>query len=205
MRTSATTLWHHADFLRLWLGQTVSKCGSQIGAGALGLTAILVLAATPAQMGLLAAAGTLPTLLVGLPAGVWADRTRRRPMLIAADLGRALLLLSVPLAVLVGMLTMAHLYVVTALIGMLTILFDVAYQAYVPTLLAREQIVEGNSKLGGSDSVAEIAGQPLGGAFVQLISAPWTVAWDLVCCCVPACRSPHRPFANCGRCRSQTR
>ncbi|HEU5014099.1 MAG TPA: MFS transporter [Roseiflexaceae bacterium] len=180
MATSATTLWRHADFLRLWAGQTISRFGSQIGAGALGLTAILVLSATPAQMGLLAAAATLPTLLIGLPAGVWADRLRRRPMLIGADLGRALLLLSVPLAALGGLLTMLHLYVITALVGMLTILFDVAYQAYVPTLLAREQIVEGNSKLGVSDSVAEIAGPPLGGALVQLISAPWTVAWDAV-------------------------
>jgi Na+/melibiose symporter-like transporter len=171
-------LWRHRDFMRLWLGQTISKFGSQIGGGALNLTAILVLSATPVQMGLLSAAGSVPVLLFGLLAGVGVDRLRRRPIMIAADLGRALLLASIPLAALLSLLGMAQLYLVAALVSILTICFDVAYEALLPTLVEREQLVEGNSKLGVSDSVAEIGGPPLGGALVQLISAPLTVALD---------------------------
>ncbi|MGZ3676845.1 MAG: MFS transporter, partial [Ktedonobacterales bacterium] len=97
---AAATLWRHPDFVKLWTGQTVSKFGSHVTGIALPLTAVLTLAATPAQMGVLAALGSLPVLLIGLPAGAWVDRLRRRPLLIAADVGRALLLLSIPTAVL---------------------------------------------------------------------------------------------------------
>lgn len=171
-------LWLHRDFRRLWAGQTVSQLGSTITREALPYTAILTLQATPLQMGLLGAAGAAPLLLLGLLAGVWVDRLRRRPIMIAADLGRALLLLSVPLAYLLGWLGIAQLYVVAALAGVLTVCFNVAYQAFLPTLIDREQLVEGNSKLGMSNSVAEIAGPPIGGALVQLISGPVTVLLD---------------------------
>src|SRR3712207_5164879 len=95
-------LWRHADFMRFWLGQTISEFGS--GLGALSLTAILLLGASPAQVGVLAALGGLPVLVIGLQAGVWVDRVRRRPLLIAADLLNALLMLSVPVAWFLGVL-----------------------------------------------------------------------------------------------------
>src|SRR5262245_3431412 len=111
-RMPSAGLWRHRDFMRLWVGQTISKFGSQIGGGALDLTAILVLSATPVQVGLLSAAGSVPVLLFGLFAGVGVDRLRRRPILIAADLGRALLLASIPLAALLGLLGIGQLFLV---------------------------------------------------------------------------------------------
>src|SRR5262245_20296796 len=171
-------LWRHRDFMKLWTGQTISQLGSHIGGGALRFTAILILGATPFQISALAAAQLLPALLLGLLAGVWVDRLRRRPLLIAADVGRGLLLLSVPLAYLLGLLRIEQLYLVAALAGALGILFDVAYGAYLPGVVGREQLIEGNSKHGASDSVAEIAAPPLGGALVQLLSAPLAIVFD---------------------------
>ncbi|GAB4189004.1 MAG: MFS transporter [Roseiflexaceae bacterium] len=173
-----TGLWGHRDFMKLWAGQTVSQLGSQIGGGALRYTAILALGATPVQLGLLSAAQVLPALLLGLFVGVWVDRVRRRPLLIAADLARGLLLLSVPLAALAGVLRIEQLCLVAALVGALSIVFEVAYQSYLPALVRRDQLVEGNSKLGVSDSLAEIAGPPAGGALVQTVGGPLSVALD---------------------------
>src|SRR5689334_19840735 len=143
-------LWRHHDFMRLWAGQTVSQLGSTMTREALPYTAILALHATPVQMGLLGAAGSAPLLLFGLLAGVWVDRLRRRPIMIAADLGRALLLLSVPLAYLLGWLRIEQLYLVAALVGVLSLFFDVAYRALLPGLVQRDHLMEGNSKLGMS-------------------------------------------------------
>jgi MFS family permease len=180
MRLRLTGLWRHSDFMKLWAGQTISLFGSHIGGGALRYTAILILGATPLQLSLLSAAQMLPMLLLGLLAGVWVDRLRRRPILIAADLGRGLLLLSVPLAYLLGVLRIEQLYLVAALAGALAIVFEVAYGAFLPSVVGRERLVEGNSKLGASDSVAEIAGPPAGGALVQLISAPLAIIFDAI-------------------------
>jgi Na+/melibiose symporter-like transporter len=171
-------LWRHADFMRLWSGQTISLFGSTITREALPYTAILVLGATPFQMGLLGAAGLAPLLIVGLFAGVWVDRVRRRPLMLVTDLLRSLLLLSIPLAYLLGGLSMAQLYVVMALAGVLNVLFDVANESLLPQLVEEDQLVEGNSKLGVSASLAEIMGPSAGGALVQLISGPLTVLID---------------------------
>src|SRR5215213_2083828 len=138
-------LWRHRDFMRLWGGQTISKFGSTITREALPYTAILILGASPIQMGLLGAAGAAPLLLLGLFAGVWVDRVRRRPLMIAADVGRALLLLSVPVAYLLGWMRIEQLYVVAALTGVLTVFFNVAYQSALPGLVRREHLLEGNS------------------------------------------------------------
>jgi len=173
-----TGLWRHRDFLWLWAGQTASSLGSTITREALPYTAILTLSATPLQMGLLGAAGAAPLLLFSLFVGVWVDRRRRRPIMVLADLGRALLLLSIPLAYLLGALNIVQLYVVSALVGILTVFFDTAYQAYLPALVGREQLVEGNSKLSLSGSLAEISGPPLGGLLVQLIGGPLAVLLD---------------------------
>jgi predicted MFS family arabinose efflux permease len=173
-------LWRHGEFRKLWIGQTISEFGSRITREGLPLTAVLVLHATPAQMGLLAGAGALGAVLVGLPAGVWVDRLRRRPLMIVADIGRALLLGSVPLAFLWGVLGMAQLYAVATLAGMLTVLFEVAYQSYLPVLVERQQVLEGNSKLLLSSAAAEIAGPGVTGFLVQWITAPIAILFDAV-------------------------
>jgi MFS family permease len=149
-----------------------------ITGAALPLTALLVLSASPVEMGLLGAVGMAPVLLVGLPAGVWVDRLRRRPLMIWADVCRAVLLFSVPAAFLLGTLSMAQLYVVAALTGALNVLFDVSYRSYLPSLVRREQLVEGNSKLSMSNSVAEVAGPATGGILVQIATAPIAILVD---------------------------
>ena len=145
---------------------------------ALPLTAILTLDSTPAQLGILTAAATLPSLLVSLPAGAWVDRLRRRPVLIGADLGRALLLGSIPLAAALGFLRIEYLYLVAALASALTVFFDVAADSYLPALVPRDQLVAGNSKLAASESLAQIAGPGVGGVLVQLITAPVAILVD---------------------------
>lgn len=164
--------------MKLWTGQTISELGSRITREGLPLAAVLTLGATPIQMGWLAAIGSLPVLLVGLFAGVWVDRLHRRPILILADLGRFLLLLTIPLAAILGALNMVQLYVVIALAGILSVLFDVAYAAYLPSLVGREYIVEGNQKLALSSSTAEVLGPGLAGFLVQLVTAPLAILLD---------------------------
>lgn len=171
-------LWHNPDFVKLWVGQTVSNFGSGITGIALPLTAVLVLSASPAQMGILGALDGLAVVVFGLLAGVWVDRVRRRPLLIASDLGRALLLGSIPLAALTGMLSLTQLYGVAALVGILTVFFNVADESYLPTLIPQEQLVEANSKLAMSDSLAEMSGPALAGPLVQLLSAPLAIVFD---------------------------
>lgn len=173
-----TGLWRHPDFLKLWAGQTISLCGSQITLVALPLVAVLTLHASPAQMGLLRAFQTAPALLIGLFAGAWVDRVRRRPLLVGADLGRAALLGLIPLAAALGALRMPTLYAVGFAIGVLTLCFDVAYFSFLPSLVRRDQLVEGNSKLEVSFSVASIGGPGLAGALVQLVSAPLAILLD---------------------------
>jgi predicted MFS family arabinose efflux permease len=176
IHTRRRGLWQHKDFMRFWLGQTISEFGS--GLGALSLTAILLLGASPAQVGLLAALSGLPVVLVGLQAGVWVDRLRRRPVLIAADVLSALLLVSVPLAWYFGLLRIEQLYVVTFLTGILTVFFRVAHQSLTPSVVRREHIVEANAKLGLSSNVAEITAPGIGGLLVQVITAPLAVLVD---------------------------
>jgi MFS family permease len=173
-------LWRHRDFLKLWAAQTVSLFGTQVTTLALPLTAVLVLHASAGQMGLLTALSTLPFLLIGLFAGAWVDRMRRRPILIAADLGRALLFASIPLAAAFDRLTIEQLYAVALLAGTLTVFFDVAYQSYLPSLVDRSDLVDGNSKLEISNSVARVSGPGIGGALVQVLSAPAVILLDAI-------------------------
>lgn len=174
------SLWRHPDFRRLWIGQTVSGFGSAITGVALPLTAVVILGATPGQMGLLGAASSLPALLFGLVVGVWVDRVRRRPLLIISELGRGLLLAGIPLLALLHLLGMAHLYVIAFLLGTLSLFFDIAITSFLPGLLPREQLVEGNSKLQISGSLASIAGPGLAGLLIQLITAPFAIVLDAV-------------------------
>ena len=171
-------LWKHPDFLKLWFGQTISEFGSRITRDGLPLTALLVLNATPAQMGLLVAFSSLPVLIFGLFAGVFVDRMPRRPIMIVCDLIRFGVLLTIPFAALTGRLTMTWVYIVAAIVAVFALIFDIAYRAYLPVLIARNQLVEGNSKLGTTDALAEIGGPAITGVLIQIMSAPLAILFD---------------------------
>jgi MFS family permease len=174
------SLWRHRDFLRLWSAETVSQFGTQITMLAMPLTAVVVLDATPFEVGLLTTFEFLPFLLVGLPAGVWVDRSRRRPILIVGDLVRALALASIPIAYALDHLTIGQLYVVVFVTGVMTVFFDVAYMSYLPSLVERDQLIDGNGKLEISRSAAQLGGPGLGGLLVQALEAPTAIALDAV-------------------------
>lgn len=165
------SLWWHRDFRSLWLGDTVSQFGTFVGHTVLPLLAVTALALTPFEMGLLTAAETAAFLLIGLPAGVWVDRVRRRSLMVVAAAARAGLLLTVPIAWWLGLLTLAQLLVVALVVGVCTVFFDLAYQSYLPFLVGREKLVEGNAKLQSSQSVAQVAGPSIGGGLAQLAGA----------------------------------
>jgi MFS family permease len=173
-------LWRHADFLKLWSAETVSQFGSQVSNLAIPLVAILVLDASAFEVGALFTVLFLPFILFTLPAGVWVDRWPRRPVLIAGDFGRAALLATIPLAYIADALTLGQLFVVGFLYGVCTVFFDVAYQSYLPSLVEREQIIEGNSKLEISRSAAQIGGPGFGGLLVEIFTAPYAVLVDAV-------------------------
>jgi MFS family permease len=177
-RTARPSLWRDADFMRLWTAESVSRIGSQVSLLALPLAAITVLHASTVQVGLLSTVEFAPFVLVGLPAGVWVDRLRRRPVLIAGDLGRALALASIPLAYALDLLSIGQLYAVGFVTGVLTVFFDVAYQSYLPSLVRPEQLVEGNAKLEISNSGASIAGPGLAGGLIQLVGPAIAVLGD---------------------------
>lgn len=182
------SLWRHRDFRLLWLGDTGSQFGEMITNTATPLVAALVLAATPFQMGLLNAADTAAFLVIGLPAGAWVDRMRRRPLMLTANVGRALLLASVPVAWWLGVLTLTQLILVGLFVGALSVFFDVAYQSYLPSLIDRAHLVDGNSKLQASASVAQVSGPGLGGGLTQWFGGAnaigvnaLTYVWSVLC------------------------
>jgi predicted MFS family arabinose efflux permease len=159
------------DFNRLWAAETVSQFGTIMSYTVIPLLAAGPLAATPFEMGVLMTASTVAFLLIGLPAGVWVDRMRRKPLMIRMDLVRAVLMLSVPVAGWFGVLSLPHLIAVSLAVGVCTVFFDIAYQSYLPVLVGRENLVEGNSKLQASMSVADISGPGLGGYASQFLGA----------------------------------
>ncbi|HVC74970.1 MAG TPA: MFS transporter [Candidatus Micrarchaeaceae archaeon] len=173
-------LWRHADFLKLWAGQTISVIGSQVTVLALPTIAILQLHATAAEVGLLAAAQQVAFPVLALFAGVFADRLRRRPMMIAADGVRGLAILSVPVAAGFGALSLVQLYVVALVLGVGTVLFDISYLAYVPSLVTRDELLEANTKLEVTFSASSLVGPSLGGVLIQLIGAAQAMFADAV-------------------------
>ena len=189
-------LRRHRDFQFLWAGETVSELGSQVSLLAIPLLAVRTLHATVFEVGLLTAASTAAFLVVGLPAGVWVDRFRRHWIMIAADLGRVLALGSIPVAYALGALTMVQLIVVTLVTGILTVFFDVAYQSYLPSLVGREHLVEGNAKLTGSAQVAGVAGPSVAGGLVQAIGSSYAVAVDSVSFLVSGAGRGSHPHAG---------
>jgi MFS family permease len=171
-------LWRAQAFRRYAAADAVSKLGSQVTLVALPLTAALTLRATPFEVGVLAAAETLAFLLVGLPAGAWVDRMRRRPVLVAADLVRAGALMSIPAAAWAGVLTLPHLYGVALITGVCTVFFDVAQQSFLPSIVATEDLARGNGVTAASLSIAQLTGPGLGGWLVQLLTAPAAMLAD---------------------------
>jgi MFS family permease len=162
------------------MGQTISAFGSMVGGPAMTFTAILVLRATPFQLGILAAARLVPGLLTSLFAGAWVDRLRRRPILIAADIGRAVALLSIPAVAYLRVLRIEQLYAVAFLVSIFSIFFDVAYQSYLPSLVTKEELIEGNSKLTASSAISEFAGFGIAGWLVQIFTPPIAILIDSV-------------------------
>ena len=173
-------LWRHRDFLSLWGAETISQFGSQVSLLALPLVAILVLDESAFKVAALTSIEFLPFLLFTLPAGVWVDRLRRRPILVLGNVGRAVALFSVPVIYWVGGLTIWQLYVVGFAVGTCTVFFDVAYQSYIPALVGREDVVEANSKLEISRAAAMVAGPGMAGGLVALLTAPVAVLLDAV-------------------------
>jgi MFS family permease len=171
-------LWRQPDFLKLWSAETISQFGTQVSLLAIPFVAVVVLDASTFQVAALGVVDFLPFMIFTLPAGVWVDRLRRRTILIVGDFGRAALLLSIPIAYVLDVLTLGQLYVVGFLAGVCTVFFDVAYQSYLPSLVERQQIIEGNSKLEISRSTAQIAGPGLAGILIQAFTAPYAVLID---------------------------
>jgi MFS family permease len=178
----------HADFRRLWIGDGISKLGTSVVTLALPLLAATTLCASTWEVALLGTFASLPFLLIGLPVGAWADRLRRRPILITADLGRAALLAWIPVAAHLDVLTIWQLFAIELLVGAGTVCFDVSQGAYLPTLIGRSRLVEGNGRLEANRSVAYSAGPSIGGQLIGWLGAPlavlatvlgylWSAAW----------------------------
>ncbi|GAA4196081.1 MFS transporter [Streptosporangium oxazolinicum] len=173
------SLWRHRDFTLLWAAQTVSQIGSQITFFAIPVIALTVLDASTTQVGLLAAAETLPFLLVSLPAGVWVDRWDRRRILIFTDVGRMVVLATLPLAYLFDLLSIGLMLVVGLLVGVQTVFFDIADQAFLPSVVETEDIPAGNTRLEVSRSIAYLGGPGLGGLLVQVLIAPLVLLFNV--------------------------
>lgn len=176
--TPVESLWHHLNFRRLWIGETVSQFGSAVTAVALPLTAILVLKASTLEVGLLATFTSAAWLLVGLPSGAWVDRMRLDLVLVVNDLIRLIALGSVPVAYAFGGLTIGQLYAVGLITSASTVFFDVAYQAYLPQLVGPEALVSGNAQLQAGESVAQVAAPALAGTLIELLTAPYAILVD---------------------------
>ncbi len=200
-KRSLASLWRHPDFLKFWIGETISLIGSQVTLIALPLTALYTLHASMVQVGLLNGVATVPSLLFGLFVGARVDRRRRLPVLIGASLGRAVLLAAIPVAALLHLLRLYDLYVVAFLTGFLSMVSGAAYQPYLPTLVRPDQLVEGNSKMEVSRAIARVSGPSLGGVAVGLVGAPMAIALDALsylasALSLRAIRTPERTLAS---------
>jgi len=178
--STPASLWRHRDFRHLWAAETVSQVGTQITLLALPVLAVTLLHATPLEMGVLAALETAAFLLIGLPAGAWVDRWRRKRVLVVNDLVRMVALASLPIAWALDALSLWQLFLVAAITGTATVFFDIAYQSYLPTLVAADQIVDGNGKLESSRAVAQVAGPGITGILLRVLGAPLLIAFDAV-------------------------
>lgn len=178
--TPKSPLWRQSDFLRLWSAQTVSDFGARITREGLPMMAVIGLAATPSQLGLLAALASGAALIVGLSAGDFVDHTARRPILIGMDLLRGLVLMVLPIAAWLGLLSMLQVYVAAALVAAASVLFAIADHAYLPGLVGKAQITDANAKISLTESLAEMGGPAVAGLLFQWLTAPIAVAVNTV-------------------------
>ncbi len=174
------SIWANRDFVRLWSGETVSLIGTQITQFTLPIIAILTLGASVFEVGVLNACRYSPVVVVSLFAGVWLDRRRRRPVLIACSLGNAVLIGIIPIAYGFGVLSIGLLYLICLLVGVLTVIFDVGVLSYVPSLVQRRHLADSNGQIQTSTSLAGIAGPGLAGMLVGILTAPVTLTVDAV-------------------------
>ncbi len=179
MRKLSLGLLKQHDFRNFWLGHTVSSFGVQITTVAIPLIAALMLDASPLEMGILSAVEFLPFLLISMFVGVWVDRKPKRPMMIVSDIIRAVVLLGIPIGIFIDALTMATLYVIAAIVGINTVIFEIAHTSYLPTVVKNDELVEGNSKLEFSSSSATVVGQSIGGVLIQVFSAPLSILFNI--------------------------
>jgi MFS family permease len=177
---SQPSLLRDPDFLKLWTGQTISGFGTQVTILAVPILAALALRVSPLEFGLLTTIEFLPVVLLSLPAGVWVDRLRRRPILIWTDVVRATSLLSIPVAFALGVLTIWQLYLVVLVNGCLTVFFDVAYQSYLPSIVDRDQLVDGNAKLELTRQSSQRLGPGLAGVLIGVFTAPFAILLDAI-------------------------
>jgi MFS family permease len=178
--TTPGSLWRHRDFGHLWAAETVSQVGTQISLVALPVLAVTILHASAFEMGVLTALETIAFLVIGLPAGAWVDRWRRKRILVLNDLVRAVALGTLPVAWLLDALSLPQLFVVATVTGTATVFFDVAYQSYLPTLVQPAQVVDGNAKLAASQELARVAGPGIAGVLLRVLGAPLLIAFDAV-------------------------
>src|SRR6266705_931534 len=179
--TQKETLWRNPNFLKLWTSETISQFGSQFTGLALPLTAIIILNADSTELGILTFAGTIPWLIFGLLVGVWVDRHRKQRIMVTSNILRGSLLALIPIAAVLGWITrlgILFLYAISFFVGFLQVFFDVTYQSFLPSLVRREQLVEGNTKLQASASTAQVAGPTIAGIVIGILTAPITIAID---------------------------
>jgi MFS family permease len=180
LRRPTGGLWANADFLKLWTGQSISELGTQVSQLAIPIVAAIALHASPIVFSLLAVFGFLPFILFALPAGAWVDRMRRKRVLIVGDAARAVLLATIPITYAFGALTIWQLLVIQFVVGIFTVFFDVAYQSYLPQLVERDHLIEGNSKLQLTVSIAQVAGPSMSGGLIAAITAPYAIVADTI-------------------------
>src|SRR5882762_537011 len=175
------TLWRNSNFLKLWTSETISQFGSQFTGLALPLTAIIILGAKSVEVGILNFAGSIPWLLFGLLVGVWVDRHRKKRIMVTSNILRGSILALIPIAAVVGIITklgIPFLYAVSFSVGFLQVFFDITYQSYLPSLVRRHQLVEGNRNLQASASTAQVTGPTIAGIIISMVTAPIAIAFD---------------------------
>jgi MFS family permease len=178
--TRTTSLWRHDEFLKLWTGYSISAIGSQVTVLAIPLTAVLLLGGGATETGLLVAARMAPQVFPGPLIGVWVDRHPRLPVIVFGSLAHGVLIASIPVAAVAGLLSLGQLYAVSFAAGILSVATRTARAAVLPAVVGRTQLVDANSRLQGSDAVAQVAGPSLGGVLVQALTAPVAIAVDAV-------------------------
>src|SRR5256712_1634943 len=176
-----SALWRNPNFLKLWTSETISQFGSQVRGQALPLTAIIILNADSTELGILTFAGTIPWLIFGLLVGVWVDRHRKKRIMVTSNILRGSILALIPIAAVLGVITklvIPFLYGVIFLVGFLQVFIDITYQSYLPSLVRRDQLVEGNRNLQASASTAQVTGPTIAGIVISIITAPIAIAID---------------------------